>query len=52
MKGRKKVATKTLAEHTEIVLKNNIFQFNEKTLKQLRSTAIDTTFSPFTILYW
>ena len=44
----KKVTTKTLSllELAEIVLKNNIFQLNEKTLKQLRGTAIGTTFAP------
>ena len=30
------MATETLVELAETVLKNNIFQFNEKTLKQLR----------------
>ena len=34
----KKVTTKTLVELSEVDLKNNIFQFNEKTLKQLRGT--------------
>ena len=42
----KKVTTETLLELAEIVLKNNIFQFNEKTLKQLRGTAIGTKFAP------
>ena len=47
MQGRrKKVTTETLVELSEIVLKNNIFQFNEKTLKQLRGTAIGTKFAP------
>ena len=47
MQGRrKKVTTETLVEFSEIVLKNNIFQFNEKTLKQLRGTAIGTKFAP------
>ena len=41
----KKVATETLLELAEIVLKKNIFQFNVKTLKELKSTAIDTTFA-------
>ena len=41
-----KVTTETLVELAEIVLKNNIFQFNEKTLKQLRGTAIGTKFAP------
>ena len=42
----KKVTNETLLELPEIVLKNNIFQFNEKTLKQLRGTANGTTFAP------
>ena len=42
----KKVTTETLLEFAEIVLKNNIFQFNEKTLKQLRGTTIGTKYAP------
>ena len=42
----KKVTTETLLELAEIVLKSNIFLFNEKTLKQLRGTAIGTKFAP------
>ena len=42
----KKVTTETLVELAEIVLKNNIFQFNEKTLKQLRGTATGSKFAP------
>ena len=45
MQGRK-VTAGTLLEHAEYVLKNNIFQLNEKTLKQLRRTAIGTKFTP------
>ena len=41
-----KVTAETLLEHAEKVLKNNIFQLNEKTLKQLRRTAIGTKFTP------
>ena len=41
----KKVATETLLELAEIVLKKNIFQFNVKTLKELKGTAIGTTFA-------
>ena len=33
------MTTETLLELAEIVLKNKIFQLNEKTLKQLRGTA-------------
>ena len=47
----KKVTTETLVQLAEIVLKNNIFQFNEKTLTQLRGTVIGTKFAPlYTIL--
>ena len=42
----KKVTTENLLELAEIVLKNNIFQFNEKTLEQLKGAAIDTNFVP------
>ena len=48
----KKVTTETLVEIAEIVLKNNIFQFNGKTLRQLRGTAIGTKFAPpYAILF-
>ena len=40
------MTTEILLELAEIVLKKNIFQFNEKTLKQLRGTAIGTKFAP------
>ena len=40
VRTEKKVTTETLVELAESVLKNNIYQFNEKTLKQLRGTAI------------
>ena len=42
----KKVTSETLLEFAEIVLNNNILQFNEETLKQLRGTAIGTKFAP------
>ena len=41
----KKVATETLLELAEIVLKKNIFRFNVKTLKELKGTVIGTTFA-------
>ena len=40
------ILTRLLLKFAEIVLKNNIFQFNEKTLKQLRGTVIGSTFAP------
>ena len=44
--------TLTLVELAEIVLKNNIFTFKEKTLKQKRGTAIGTKFAPpYSILF-
>ena len=45
MQLRINVETETLGELTEIVLKNKIFQLNEKTLKQLRDTATGTKFA-------
>ena len=36
----------TLIELAEIVLKNNIFKFDEITFKQLRGNAIGTKFAP------
>ena len=45
MKGIKKdVSADTLIELVELVLKNNIFNFNGKTLKQKRGTATGTKF--------
>ena len=46
------VSTDTLVELAELVLKNNIFNFNERTLKQKRGTAIGTKFAPpYSILF-
>ena len=45
MQRRINVKVETLGELTKIVLKNKIFQLNEKTLKQLRDTAIDKKFA-------
>ena len=39
-RAEKKVTSEILLELTEIVLKNNIFQFNEKTLKQLKGKQL------------
>ena len=49
---KKQFSSDTLAEIAEIVLKNNIFQFDEKTFKQKRGTDIGTKFAPpYAILY-
>ena len=42
----KQVTTDTLLELAELVLKNNIFEFSDKTDKQIRGTAIGTKFTP------
>ena len=42
VRTEKKVTTETLAELAEFFLKKIIFQFNKKTLKQLRGTAAGT----------
>ena len=39
-------------ELAEVVLKNNIFEFDENTFKQKRGTAVGTKFAPpYTILF-
>ena len=49
----KQVSSNTLTELAELVLKNNIFEFDEKTFKQKRGTAIGTKFAPpYAILSW
>ena len=41
-----------LTEPAELVLKSNIFEFDEKTYKQMHGTAISTKFaSPYAILF-
>ena len=52
METREKVATEILAELAGIVLKNNIFQFNEKIVKQLRGTAIGIKFHCMLFYLW
>ena len=46
LRKEKEVSTSTLVELAEVVLKNNVFTFGKKTLKQLRGTAIGTKFAP------
>ena len=45
-RDEKDVSADTLVELAELVLKNNIFDFNKKFLKQKRGTAIWTKFAP------
>ena len=42
----KQISSDTLAELAEVVFKNSIFEFDEKTFKQKRGTAIRTKFEP------
>ena len=52
LRDNKQISSDTLVELAEIVLKNNIFQFDEKTFKQVRGTAIGTKFAPpYAILF-
>ena len=49
----KYVSTDTIIDLAEVVLKNNIFTFGKKTLKQKRGTAIGTKFAPpYSIYLW
>ena len=51
-RDKKDVSTYTLVELAELILKNSIFNFNKKTLKQKRGTAIGTKFAPpYSILF-
>ena len=51
-RGDKKVSTESLAELAEIVLNQNIFEFDEKILRQLQGTAIGTKMAPpYAILF-
>ena len=42
----KDVSTDTIIDLAEVVLKNNIFTFGKKTLKQKQGTVIGTKFAP------
>ena len=51
-RDNKQISSDTLTELPEVVLKNNIFEFHEKTFKQKRGTAIGTKFAPsYAILF-
>ena len=48
----KEVTTDTLIELAELVLRNNIFAFSDKTYKQIRGTVIGTKFAqPYAVLF-
>ena len=46
LRENKQISSDTLIELAEIVLKNNFFECDQKTLKQVRGTAIGTKFAP------
>ena len=46
LRQEKDVTPSTLVELAEVVIKNNIFTFKEKSLKRKRGTAIGTKFAP------
>ena len=45
-RDNKQISSDTLTELAKVVLKNNIFESDEKAFKQKRGTAIGTTFAP------
>ena len=45
-RDNKQIPSDTLIELVEVVLKNNIFEFDEKTFKQKSGTTIGTNFAP------
>ena len=52
LRHNRQISSDNLVELAEIVLKNNIFQLDEKTFKQVRGTAIETKFAPpYAILF-
>ena len=51
-RDEKDVSTDTLVQLAKLVLKNNIFNFNEKTMKQKGGAAIGTKFAlAFSIIF-
>ena len=51
-RDNKQISSDTLTELTEVGLKNNIFEFDEKTFKQKRGPKIGTKFAPpYAILF-
>ena len=46
LRDNKQISSDTFIEFAEKVLKNNFFEFDQKTFKQVRGTAIGTKFAP------
>ena len=52
LRDNKKISSDTLIELADIVLKNIFFEFDQKSFKQVRGTAIGTKFAPpYAILF-
>ena len=52
LKDNKQISSDIFIELAEIVLNNNIFEFDEKTFRQVRGKAIGTKFAPpYAILF-
>ena len=52
LRDKKQISSETLIELAKIVLKNNFFEFDQKTFKQVRGTAVGTKFAPpYAILF-
>ena len=51
-RGEKDVSTDTLVELAELVLKNSIFNYNGKTLKEKRGTTTVAKFAPLYIVFY
>ena len=52
LRDNKQISSDSLIELAEIVLKNIFFEFDQKTFKQVRGTAIGTKFAPpYAILF-
>ena len=52
LRREKNVNTSTFVEIAEVVLKNNVFSFGKKTLKQLRGTAIGSLLLRIVCYLW
>ena len=50
-RDNKQISSDTLAELVEVVLKNNIFEFDEKTFKQKRGTEIGPKLHLFMLFF-
>ena len=46
LRDNKQISSDTLIEFAEIILKNNFFEFDQNTFKQVRGTAIGTKLAP------